>query len=96
MVTSPTYTIISEYEAFLSNENGRREPIPFFHIDAYRLKGNEDFTAIGGEEAVFGSAISVIEWSDRIQDSIPDGAIEAVFEINADGKRIIRIGRLSK
>jgi len=95
-LTSPTYTIVSEYEAFIPAKNvpETKEKVPFFHIDAYRLRGNEDFTAIGGEDIIFGDGISVIEWSDRISDFIPTGALRVDFEIKKDGKRIIHIFRV--
>ena len=92
-VTSPTYTIVSEYEGFLCDKNGTeaREPITIFHIDAYRLRGKDDFTAIGGEDIIFGNGISVIEWSERICDFIPPGALRVDFEIKEDGKRTVHI-----
>ncbi|MFP3041782.1 tRNA (adenosine(37)-N6)-threonylcarbamoyltransferase complex ATPase subunit type 1 TsaE [Treponema primitia] len=66
-VTSPTYTIISEYRA--------ANALPFYHIDAYRLKGDDDFEALGGNECIDGEGISVIEWSERLPLSIPRSAI---------------------
>ena len=85
-ITSPTYAIICEYQGFIT----------FYHIDAYRLSGNDDFSAIGGEEIVFGSGISVIEWSERIPDFIPKEAIRIDFEIIGDNKRRIHIYKGNK
>jgi tRNA threonylcarbamoyladenosine biosynthesis protein TsaE len=96
VITSPTYTIINEYDGFLySDDKGSREKIKFYHIDAYRLSGNEDFTGIGGEEIVFGAGISVIEWSDRIPDFIPDIAYKVDIEILENNTRSIKIYRES-
>ena len=83
-VTSPTYTIVSEYEAIVQGIK-----IPVYHIDAYRLGGNDDFAAIGGEEIVFGEGISIIEWSERISDFIPGGALRVDIEITGDNERKI-------
>jgi tRNA threonylcarbamoyladenosine biosynthesis protein TsaE len=69
-VTSPTYTIISEYEAYKDGEK-----IPFYHIDAYRLRGDGDFSAMGGDEILDSGGISVIEWSENIPGSLPAGAV---------------------
>ena len=88
-VTSPTYTIVSEYEAFPSTES----PAVMYHIDAYRLKGNDDFSAIGGEDIIFADGISLIEWSERIEDFIPQEALRVDIEISGDGKRLIRMYR---
>jgi tRNA threonylcarbamoyladenosine biosynthesis protein TsaE len=86
-VTSPTYTIISEYEAVKDGER-----LPFYHIDAYRLGGDGDFSALGGDEVLGGGGVSVVEWSEHIPDSIPAGALVVEIEIPAgDGQRKIRV-----
>lgn len=87
-VTSPTYTIVSEYESTPSGET-----VPLYHIDAYRLRGNDDFTAIGGEEIIFGNGISVIEWSEHIPAFIPPEAFIVDIAIKDTGERLIRIFR---
>ena len=86
-VTSPTYTIISEYEGTLKDG----QPVAVYHIDAYRLGGNDDFSAIGGEEIVFGNGVSLIEWSERIPAFVPPRAIKVEIEIKGDDKRSIRL-----
>ena len=81
-VKSPTYTIISEYE-------GRDFPI--YHIDAYRLKSSEDFSMMGGEEIIFGEGISIIEWSEIIENLIPEHAIRVYINIMENDERQIQI-----
>jgi tRNA threonylcarbamoyladenosine biosynthesis protein TsaE len=81
-VTSPTYTIISEYRT--ENAGGA---LPFYHIDAYRLGGDDDFDALGGEECIYGEGISVIEWSERLPHSIPPAAILIEISLLGDGNR---------
>jgi tRNA threonylcarbamoyladenosine biosynthesis protein TsaE len=80
-ITSPTFTIISEYQGKL----------PFYHIDAYRLGGDDDFTALGGEDLLYGKGISVIEWSERLPHTVPQNALVVEIEISGADKRIIRI-----
>jgi tRNA threonylcarbamoyladenosine biosynthesis protein TsaE len=87
-ITSPSYAIICEYECLAGGEE-----IPFYHIDAYRLEGDGDFSAIGGEDIVYGNGISVIEWGDRIPAFIPSGAYRLDFEIIEDDKRSVKIVR---
>jgi tRNA threonylcarbamoyladenosine biosynthesis protein TsaE len=95
-VTSPTYTIVSEYAAkecqnpYGGGESG--QVIPFYHIDAYRLSGDEDFENIGGEEIISGKGISVIEWSERLPNSIPPDALLITIEILDNEKRKISVG----
>lgn len=57
LVTSPTFTIVNEYE-------GTETTI--FHIDAYRLKSETEFFDLGYEEYFLGDAISFVEWPDRL------------------------------
>jgi tRNA threonylcarbamoyladenosine biosynthesis protein TsaE len=80
-ITSPTYTIVSEYQG----------ACPLYHIDAYRLSGDDDFNALGGEEFIYGKGISAVEWSDRIPSSIPEGAVFVDIELGAEGERKIHI-----
>jgi len=81
-VTSPTYTIISEYEGRLR----------LHHIDAYRLSGAEDFQSVGGEDLVHDSGgVCLIEWSERITDALPPHTAVVDFSVEADGSRILRL-----
>jgi len=82
-VTSPSYTIISEYQGTL----------PLYHMDAYRLSGEEDFRLAGGEELLYGTGISVVEWPERINLSTADVSVE--IDILEDGRRHIRFQALS-
>jgi tRNA threonylcarbamoyladenosine biosynthesis protein TsaE len=80
-ITSPTYTIISEY-------SGR---LPLYHIDAYRLSGDDGFTNIGGEEILYGNGVSVIEWSEKLEDSIPETAVYVEIEVIGENQRNISV-----
>ncbi|MCE1205940.1 MAG: tRNA (adenosine(37)-N6)-threonylcarbamoyltransferase complex ATPase subunit type 1 TsaE [Spirochaetia bacterium] len=56
-VTSPTYTIQSDYQGRLI----------LHHIDAYRLSGADDFLETGIMELLgTPDSLSIIEWSERI------------------------------
>jgi tRNA threonylcarbamoyladenosine biosynthesis protein TsaE len=80
-VTSPTYTLISEYP-------GR---IPLYHMDAYRLEGEEDFLALGAEEYLYGDGVCVVEWSERVASALPEGAAVVALSAMSDGARRIDI-----
>jgi tRNA threonylcarbamoyladenosine biosynthesis protein TsaE len=80
-VTSPTYTIIREYEGLL----------PFYHIDAYRLSGDGEFESLGAEDLLYGEGVAVIEWSERVPLSIPPDAWTIEMSLLEDGGRKIRI-----
>jgi tRNA threonylcarbamoyladenosine biosynthesis protein TsaE len=81
-VTSPTYTIVSEYEGRLR----------LHHMDAYRLSGAEDFAFSGGEELLDDSGgICLVEWADRVASSLPEGAALADIAVRDDGTRVLRL-----
>ncbi len=78
-ITSPTYTIISEYA-------GR---LPLYHMDAYRLGGEEDFLSLGVEEYLFGNGVCAIEWSERIASALPpDSAVIELRTLDGGSRRI--------
>jgi len=86
IVTSPTYTIVSEYSARLNGET-----VPLYHIDAYRLNGDEDFENTGAGELMGGGGIAIIEWSERIPRSIPTDALHIDIEITGPQSRLFRV-----
>lgn len=69
-ISSPTFTIVQVYE------EGR---LPFYHFDVYRIEEEELFE-IGFEEMVEGEGVSLIEWADRIPDSLPEHYTEITIE----------------
>jgi tRNA threonylcarbamoyladenosine biosynthesis protein TsaE len=88
-ITSPTYTIINEYLS------AGPEACSLYHIDAYRLTGDEDFASTGAGDCFSAGGITIIEWSERIPGSIPGGAISIEIEISGPQSRIFRLQGLS-
>lgn len=81
-VTSPTFTLISEYK-------GR---LPLYHMDVYRLDSTEDFINLGVEDMLYGQGVCIVEWSEKVSESLPDSTIHVSISIpdNTD-RRIISI-----
>ena len=65
-VTSPTFTIVNEYEG------GR---LPLFHFDMYRLSGADDLFDIGWEDFLRRGGICAVEWSENIRDALEPATI---------------------
>lgn len=79
-ITSPTYTIIKEYEDGES---------PLYHMDVYRLDGKTD--GVGIEEYFKKNGITIIEWSDTIKDILPNERLEIKIKVIDENKRLIVI-----
>lgn len=81
-ITSPTFTLISEYEG----------KIPLYHMDAYRLDSAEDFLNLGVEDMIYGKdGIAIIEWSEKVRQELPKKTITIKLEVQEDGSRLITI-----
>ena len=76
-ITSPTFTIIKEYEA----------KIPFNHIDVYRLNG--DIEGLGLDEYFDTNGITFIEWASTIKEYLPKERLEIVISRTGDTSRKI-------
>jgi len=80
-IVSPTFTLMQEYEGTLK----------LYHMDLYRISGTDEFEMIGGEEMLYGNGVTLIEWSEKITDMLPDGTIFVDISIRPDMKREITI-----
>lgn len=66
----------------------------FFHIDAYRLRGSRDLTALGFKKIVTDSKnVIVIEWADRVCEIMPKNTIWIDFKFLSENERKITINR---
>ena len=60
-VTSPTFTVVNEYE-------GR---LPLFHFDLYRLEGEDALNDVGWEDYLDRGGVCAVEWSERAEAALP-------------------------
>ena len=77
-ITSPTFTIVNEYM-------GR---IPFYHFDVYRISDSDEMYGIGFEEYVYSDGISLIEWSELIEDILPQKRYNVHINKTNEGENI--------
>jgi tRNA threonylcarbamoyladenosine biosynthesis protein TsaE len=89
-VTSPTFTLISEYR-------GRREgrPVTLYHIDLYRIVHPQEIEDLGLEEILSAGSLSVIEWAEKAAGLLPEGTVYVDISITGNGKRDISISGLT-
>ena len=82
-VTSPTFTIVNEYE-------GR---IPLFHFDMYRLPDSDALFDIGWDDYLDRGGVCAVEWSEQVDDALPEDTIYITISRHPDHDnwRIIEI-----
>lgn len=79
-ITSPTFNIVKEY---YSGE------CPLFHMDVYRL--DEGNIEIDFDEYFHKKGVTIIEWSDMIEDKLPKQRLEITIKIVDENTRLLII-----
>ena len=76
-ITSPTFTIIKEY-------NGE---LPLYHMDVYRIEDTNE--ELGIEEYFDKGGVTIIEWANIIKDILPEERLDIKFKIVDENTRVI-------
>lgn len=79
-ITSPTFNIVKEYNI---------GEMPLYHMDVYRLE--EDDESIGFQDYFNSDGITIIEWSELIEDSLPNERLDIKFKVIDENKRVIKL-----
>ena len=81
--TSPTFTNVNEY----------RGSIPLFHFDMYRLESSDALFDIGWEDYLERGGVCAVEWSERVDDALPEDTILVDISRGSGGEndRVITI-----
>lgn len=84
-IVSPTFTLVQEYSGTMD----------MYHLDIYRLSGEDEFESMGGEEFLYPDGVTLVEWSEKIDDMLPDSTIFVNIETlpNQDREITIEEGR---
>jgi len=81
-ITSPTYTIVNEYET------GKT---PLIHFDMYRLNSADDLFEIGWDDYLERGAILAVEWSENVEEAFPEDTVRIKIHKDGDTRRVITI-----
>jgi len=84
-VKSPTFALVNEY-------NG--DGIKICHFDMYRIEDEDDLYSIGFFDYLGGKNICITEWSENVEDSLPDSLIRVEIkktDISRPDEREIKI-----
>ena len=80
-VTSPSFAILHEY-------HGR---MPMYHMDFYRLQDAGEVEDLGFEEYFYLEGLTVIEWSTRALEILPDERMILTIVLNEDSSRTLTL-----
>ena len=76
-VTSPTFSLLHEYQ-------GR---IPLYHMDLYRLAGEDEIESLGFSEYFYGGGLTVVEWPERLGSLMPAEHLHIALLISGETSR---------
>lgn len=85
VVSSPTYSIVNEYES----QNGS-----VFHFDFYRIKDIQEAYDLGYEEYFYGGGICLIEWPEQVAELLPDHLIKVEISVLGENKRLFTFSKV--
>ncbi|MCL4459747.1 MAG: tRNA (adenosine(37)-N6)-threonylcarbamoyltransferase complex ATPase subunit type 1 TsaE [Chloroflexi bacterium] len=85
-VTSPSFVLANEYQP-----DDRRQGIPLYHIDLYRITDEDEAIGFGLEEYLSGNGVSVVEWANHASDVFPAEALHIELTLVDDHTREINM-----
>ena len=79
-ITSPTFNIVKEYQM---------GEMPLYHMDVYRLESTDE--SIAFNDYFSSDGISIIEWSELIEDILPEERLDIKIRVIDEDTRIIKL-----
>jgi tRNA threonylcarbamoyladenosine biosynthesis protein TsaE len=85
-VTSPTFTLVHEYE-------GMREgkAVKLYHLDVYRLEGERQLETLGLDELLTPDALVLVEWGEKFKSIRKKATGEIAIELTGGDARKITV-----
>jgi tRNA threonylcarbamoyladenosine biosynthesis protein TsaE len=80
-ITSPTFTLMHEYEARL----------PITHADLYRLADEDELAQLGLRDRRGEGSVLVVEWGEPFEAALGGDALRITFDLEPGGSRSARI-----
>lgn len=80
-IVSPSFVLMAEYQ-------GR---LPLFHLDLYRLADAADVFGGGLIDDRQGAGVTLVEWPERMGDTVPEGRLDIRIEGSGDEPRHITL-----
>lgn len=79
IISSPTFTIIHEYQ----------QDFPIYHLDLYRIQEGEELVELGLEEYFYGEGVTILEWPSIAWYLFPEEYLEICFQWSTSTVRML-------
>jgi tRNA threonylcarbamoyladenosine biosynthesis protein TsaE len=87
-VTSPTFTLIHEYEG-TQTVDGHKTPVNLYHLDLYRIEGERQLDTLGLDELATPDSILLVEWGEKFPSVVKRSQGEIVMvSTGGDARKI--------
>jgi tRNA threonylcarbamoyladenosine biosynthesis protein TsaE len=80
IVSSPTFSVVNEYQA--------DESTKIYHFDFYRIEDEKEAYDMGYEEYFFSNAYCFIEWPEKIPNLIEEDMVQIKMSVEGNKRRI--------
>jgi tRNA threonylcarbamoyladenosine biosynthesis protein TsaE len=88
-VTSPTFTLVHEYEGAL-DLHGTRTPVCLYHLDLYRVDTERQLETLGLDDLQTDDSIVLVEWGEKFPSVVKRSQGEIVMTmLDGDARQIV-------
>jgi tRNA threonylcarbamoyladenosine biosynthesis protein TsaE len=88
-VTSPTFTLVHEYEG-TREDQGQRTPVRLYHLDLYRIESERQLETLGLDDLQTEDSIVLVEWGEKFPSVVKRSQGEIVMtSLDGDARRIV-------
>jgi len=84
IVTSPTFALVNEY---------RGKNLTLYHFDMYRIENSDDLESTGYYDYPLDESIFAVEWSENIDNVLPENTIYIDIKYINENERIINVSK---
>ena len=85
-VTSPTYSLVNQYQGIINQEK-----VQIHHIDLYRLQSDEEAFQAGIDEILETAELCLVEWPDRLSGWLDRRRVEVLLTASSPELRHIEV-----
>lgn len=86
--SSPTFSIVNEYEVSPEGFDGGR---PIYHFDFYRVETPEEAMDLGLDDYWDSGSLCLMEWAENVEQFLPEDLVRVEIAVAEDGSRIIKL-----